>query len=173
MYAIPQSYPKILTAVKSYLRTKRWWTKRNMFAAVYRGPRELNQHNDWRRPGRSGDRNQVGARFSAPVQTGPLSHPASSTKCTRSFPVVKLPGRGVDHPPPPSVKVKVRVQLYLYSHSVPSQPVLGWHLLSLQCTTQLDVRRLLSRMEEQFQCTVTSHVHSLSCCPTEISFVEI
>jgi len=33
-------------------------------------------------------------RFSAPVQTGPGAHPASCTKGTRSFPVVKY-GRGM------------------------------------------------------------------------------
>jgi hypothetical protein len=36
----------------------------------------------------------VGARFSAPVQTGPGAHPAFCTICTRSFPGVKS-GRGV------------------------------------------------------------------------------
>jgi len=41
----------------------------------------------------------VGARFSAPVQTVPGAHPASYTKGTGSFPGVKQPGRGVDHPP--------------------------------------------------------------------------
>jgi hypothetical protein len=41
-----------------------------------------------------------GAGFSAPVQTGPGAHPASYTMGTRSFPGVKLPGRGVYHPPP-------------------------------------------------------------------------
>ena len=40
-----------------------------------------------------------GARFSAPVQTGPGAHPASCTKGTGSFPGVKRPGRGADHPP--------------------------------------------------------------------------
>ena len=39
-----------------------------------------------------------GARFSAPVQTGPGAHPASYTMGTVFFPVVKLSGRGVDHP---------------------------------------------------------------------------
>jgi hypothetical protein len=42
-----------------------------------------------------------------------------------SFPGVKRPGRGVDHPPPSSAEVKERVQLYLYSPSGPSWPVLG------------------------------------------------
>jgi hypothetical protein len=46
-----------------------------------------------------GDRIPLGARFSAPVQTGPEVHPASYTMGTGSFPRVKRPGRGVDHPP--------------------------------------------------------------------------
>jgi hypothetical protein len=51
------------------------------------------------RAGRSGDRIPVGARFSAPVQTGSGAHPASYTMGTGSFPWVKRPGRGVDYPP--------------------------------------------------------------------------
>ena len=39
------------------------------------------------------------ARFSAPIQTSPGAHPASCTMGTGSFPGVKRPGRGVDHPP--------------------------------------------------------------------------
>ena len=35
-----------------------------------------------------------GARFFAPVQTGPGAHPASCTRCTGSFPGVKS-GRGM------------------------------------------------------------------------------
>jgi hypothetical protein len=34
---------------------------------------------------RSGDRIPVGARFSAPIQTGPGAHPASYTICTGSL----------------------------------------------------------------------------------------
>jgi hypothetical protein len=34
---------------------------------------------------------------------------------TGSFPGVKRPGRGVDHPPSSSAEVKKRVDLYLYS----------------------------------------------------------
>jgi hypothetical protein len=34
---------------------------------------------------------------------------------TGSFPVVKRPWRGVDHPPPSSAEVKERIELYLYS----------------------------------------------------------
>jgi len=51
-----------------------------------------------------------GARFPAPVQTGPSAHPSRL-----SFPGVKRPGRGVYHPPPSSAEVKERVELYLYS----------------------------------------------------------
>ena len=40
-----------------------------------------------------------GARFSARIQTGSGAHPASYTMGTGSFPGVKRPGRGVDHPP--------------------------------------------------------------------------
>jgi hypothetical protein len=44
--------------------------------------------------------NSVGARFSAPVQTGPGAHPASFTMGTGSFPGVKS-GRGVTLTPHP------------------------------------------------------------------------
>jgi hypothetical protein len=66
-----------------------------------------------------------GARFSAPVQTGPGAHPASYTMGTGSFPVIKRPGRGVDHPPLSGAEVKERVELYLCTPSGPSWPVLG------------------------------------------------
>jgi hypothetical protein len=61
---------------------------------------------DWLRAGRSGYRIPVGARFFAHVHTGPEAHPASYTVGTGSFPGVKRPGRGADHPPPPSVEVE-------------------------------------------------------------------
>ena len=70
---------------------------------------------DWLRAGRSGNRNPVKARFSAPVQTGTGAHPASCTMGTVSFPGVKRPGRGVNHPPTSSAEVKERIELYLYS----------------------------------------------------------
>jgi len=44
---------------------------------------------------------------------------------TGSYPEVKRPERGVDHPLPSSAKVKERVELYLYSTSGPSWSVLG------------------------------------------------
>jgi hypothetical protein len=75
--------------------------------------------------GRSGDRIPVGAKFSAPFQTGPGAYPASCTMGTGLFPGVKRPGRGVVLPPPSSAEVKERVYLYLYSPSGPSWPILG------------------------------------------------
>ena len=52
-----------------------------------------------------------GARFSAPVHTGPEVLPASYTTGTGSFPGVRRQGRDVDHPPTYSVEVKERVEL--------------------------------------------------------------
>jgi len=48
----------------------------------------------------------VGARFSAPAQTGTEAHPASYTIGTGPFPEVKWPGHGVVHPPPSSAEIK-------------------------------------------------------------------
>jgi hypothetical protein len=66
----------------------------------------LSRYSDWLRAGRSGDLIPVGARFFAHVQTGPGAHLASCTMGTGSFPGVKRPGRGADHPPPSSAEVK-------------------------------------------------------------------
>ena len=56
-----------------------------------------------------GIESQWGARFSAPVQTGPGAHPASYTMGTGSFLGVKQPGRGVDPPPLSSVNVGLKL----------------------------------------------------------------
>ena len=57
----------------------------------------------------------VGARFSAPVQTGHGAYPASYTVGTGSFSGIKRPGRGVDHPPLSSAEAEGRVELYISS----------------------------------------------------------
>ena len=63
-----------------------------------------------------GFESQCGARFSAPVQTGPGAHPDSYTMGTGSFPGVQRPGRGVDRPPPCSAEVKERVEIIPLLH---------------------------------------------------------
>jgi len=81
-------------------------------------------YSDSLRAGQSRDRIPMGARFSAPAQTGPEAHPTSYTVGTGSFPGLKRLGRGVDHPRPSSAEVKESVKLYLYSPSGPLLPVL-------------------------------------------------
>jgi hypothetical protein len=63
-----------------------------------------------------GIESQWGARFSAPVQTGPGAHPASCTMGTGSFPGVES-GRSVTLTPHSLLvsRSKNRVELYLYS----------------------------------------------------------
>jgi len=68
----------------------------------------------------------VGARYSALVQNGPGAHPASYTVGAGSFPGVKRPGSGVDHPLPSSAdEVKEKLELYLYSAFGSLWPVIG------------------------------------------------
>ena len=90
------------------------------------GPGHFSLYSDSLRAERSGDRIPVGARFSAPVHTGPGAHPASCTMYTGSYLGVKRPGSGLDHQALSSAEVKERVQLYLYPSSRPSWPVLRW-----------------------------------------------
>jgi hypothetical protein len=74
--------------------------------------------------GGTGIESRLGARFSAPVQTGPGAHPAYCKMGSGSFHGIKRPGRGVDHPLPSRAGVKERAQLYFYSTSGPSWPVI-------------------------------------------------
>jgi len=85
----------------------------------------MSLYSDSLRARRSGDRIPVGARFSAPVQTGSEAHSASYAMDTGCSPGVKRPGRGLDHTSLSSAEDKERVQLYLYSPSGSSWPVLG------------------------------------------------
>ena len=67
----------------------------------------------------------MGTKFSALVQTSSGANPTSYIMGTGSFPGVKRPGRGVDHPPTSKAEVKERVQIYLHSPSGPSWSILG------------------------------------------------
>jgi len=87
-----------------------------------------------------GDRIPVGARFSAPIETGPGAHPASCTMGYRVFFGGKeRPGRDAETSPPTSAVDHERVELYLCSPYGPyglyraSVPVQG-------CTLPLALR---------------------------------
>jgi len=57
-----------------------------------------------------GIESQVGILETRPGRP-PETHPASYTMSTGSFPGVKVPRRGVGHPPPSRTEVKERTQL--------------------------------------------------------------
>jgi len=61
------------------------------------GPGQLSRCSDSLRSEGFEDQIPAAARFSEPVQTGPVVHPASYTIGIRSFQSVKRPERGVDH----------------------------------------------------------------------------
>jgi len=77
--------------------------------------------------GRSGDRVQVGGggEILRTCPDRPFVPPSFLYNGYGVYlPEVKLPGRGVGHPPPSRPKVKERVELYHYSPSGLSWPVL-------------------------------------------------
>ena len=86
-------------------------------------PGQCSRYSDCLRAGRSGDRIPVGARFSAPVQTGPEAHPASCTMGTGSFPGVSC-GRGVTLTPHPLLvpRSKILSLRQCFSTSVRPRP---------------------------------------------------
>jgi hypothetical protein len=63
--------------------------------------------------GRSGDRIPVGARFSAPIQTGPGAHPASCKMGNGSLPGAES-GRGVTLTRHPLLVPRSKNKLELY-----------------------------------------------------------
>jgi len=64
-------------------------------------------------------------RFSEPIQTGSGAHLITYAMGTGSFPGVKQPGLGLDHPPISSVEIQEIVCLYVYSPSGPLGAVLS------------------------------------------------
>jgi hypothetical protein len=77
-----------------------------------------------------------------------------------SFPGVKRPGRGVDHPPPSSTVVKERVELYLYSPSGPSWPVLG-KTLPFTCFTYRWLEKILQFLDFPENPTTVFHTRTI------------
>jgi hypothetical protein len=71
-----------------------------------------------------------------------------SLKYQVTFPQVRRPGRGVNHPPTSSAEVKERVEPYLYSPSGASWPVL--------------VLLLLTRIMHSVSCIVSQSMAALS-----------
>ena len=60
-----------------------------------------------------------------PVQTGPETQPASCTLGPESFPGVKRPGRGADHPPSSCAVTANGLELYLRLPSVSAEARCG------------------------------------------------
>ena len=94
------------------------------------GPGSRSRYSDSLWSGRSGDRIPVGVTLSAPTQTGPYAPPSLlCSGCRVSFPGIKRPGRGVNHPHLSSAKVEEILELFVYSPSRASWRVLGWNFL--------------------------------------------
>jgi hypothetical protein len=80
------------------------------------GPGYRSRYSDSLRTGRPGDRMPVEARFSAHVQAGLGAHPSYYKMGTASYPGVRRPGRGVDHPPHLAPRLKKE---YSYTSTLP------------------------------------------------------
>jgi len=104
--SLQQHYNGLSTSLKRECHFSEHVQKLDTIIYTVKGRREFIRYRDWLRAGRSGDRIPVGTRYSAPVQTGPGAHPPSYTTGTASFPGVKRPGRGVDHPSPLRPRLK-------------------------------------------------------------------
>ena len=87
-----------------------------------------------------------------------------------SFPGVKRPGRGVDHPLPSNVEVKVRAELYSCYASETSWPVLWWNL-----PWPLPLRKNKRPRDELRYCRTQNHWHSsvLSCSVASWKFQNV
>jgi len=77
-----------------------------------------------------------------------------------SFPGIKQPGRGVDHPPSSSAVVKERVELYLYAFMAGS--MVNFTLVGTQwCRTQKSLPLLGFESVLSSRCAVTLLTHPL------------
>ena len=88
------------------------------------GPEYRSRYRDSLRTGPSVVRIPLGARFSADVQAGPGSLPASCTKSFGSFPGLKLSERGFNYLSPSSTEVKQNRAITLLPPCGPSWPSL-------------------------------------------------
>jgi hypothetical protein len=86
-----------------------------------------------------------GARFSAPVHTGPGAHNGYRLY----FQVVKRPGRDIGHPLPFGAEVKESVELYLYPPSGPSLTC---------CSVYFTYTLLFHKCELSFGCTIVLYI---------------
>jgi hypothetical protein len=91
----PQNFASWLRCLGNTLHTAhlKWYVNNRdnsneKFHNIQKYFTRLSRYSDSLRAGRSGDRISVGARFSAPVQTGPGTHPASYTMGTGSLSLI-------------------------------------------------------------------------------------
>ena len=116
----------------------------------------------------------MGARYCAPVQTGPGAHPASCTMGTRSFPGVKS-GRGVKLTPHPLLVPWLRksraiplLPLWAARHVQSLSACTRVHLLYPYFITQRDIRLLY-----RFPCVrsfyLTSAVFPITLFPRDFN----
>jgi hypothetical protein len=105
----------------------------------------------------------VGARFSAPVQTGPGAHPAFTTMGTESFPGVKS-GRCVTLTPHP-----LQVPWSMKGRAIPLLPL--WAVRPVQNLSACTTVHFTVRPVQSLSACTTVHftvrpVQSLSACTT-------
>ena len=102
------------------------------------GPWGRNRYIDALRAGKSAGSNPVGEEIFAPVLTDPGPHPTPCTIGRRvSFPGVKRPVHGLNHPLPSSAEIQERAALYLCSSFLGLHGLLQGEFLSLTDFVQI------------------------------------
>ena len=126
--------------------------------------RYLSRYSNWLRAGRSGDWIPVGVRFSAPVQTGPVAHPASCTMGTGSFPGVKS-GLGVTLTPHPLI-----VMWSWEGRAISLLPL--WAIQSLSACTRVHITFTLWKdYDSTLEHVITISVHILYGLFTAVFYI--